>query len=171
MSTLIVKDIVKANRLIAVLGVLLLSSIILFLLIGGVFSRIPPFHDPVPNADANDQIDAYRESITLRQKTKVIWYDADDVTSYLNNTYADWTKNFSAPTGYDWGIGFYTIRREVDGESRLDFMIIPTLKKTDGPEILDFRDEEVFNRYYRRDVPIAGLCADCTGYDKGHIWP
>ncbi len=173
---LFTKNIKTANRIIAILLMVTAISAFVYMKVAGVFNG-PGIHfvDAMPPKDAYSNIDDYRDSWTLRKKTNVVWYKASDIKNYIDNIYPDLKSTLpAAPTGYEWGVGFYTMRRpypDVDSKSMLDFLVVPTLYNSTTNDLLDFRNTQHSMYYTRSGATSRTQYQDRIGYDAGHLYP
>ena len=167
-----------AYWIIGVLLVATLLSVYLNMKQDGVFGLIPPFHDPVENADARDYIKKHRNSLVFRTQTDCITYDTADIRHYLNNEFGKITASHPMdPVQYKnfkLKLGFYPMHRyDGDGNRRLDFLVVPTFCSTDDQQYFDFFDST--GNPKKRLTSIKAMskltCTNCDGYDAGHLWP
>jgi hypothetical protein len=167
-------DIKKANKTVYVLAALLAISIFLVIMLADIFGG-RRFNDPVKDSEAKSHIDKYRGAWTFNTKSKIIWYDIDSIRRYINpkGTFDELTSNMTGSPDCRWAVGFYPMKRDdANGKTRLDFLIVPTLVSNKDGSVIDFNDSKNAALYASKTgAAINPACADCTGYDAGHIWP
>jgi hypothetical protein len=168
------QSIIKKNRIIYFLALALLV-VVLFLFRYEVHDFVAPY-PPYAQGDSMYNIYAgkYRWKLFGSRKPYGSWYDTGSFKKYIDVTLPGLINNMKGRSGYQWGVGFYFMRKKMsDGTKSWDFCILPTLRNSSPTDstVLDFFDEANCD-YYSRCAPKGGLSGNGNvGVDAGQLWP
>lgn len=145
-------------------------------------SKLPPkkvkIFGPIPEKEAADMVDTYRNSITLYKKTKSFWHKPGEVSAYINSIMTTYAPTVPPPANYEWQLGFSPMFYNENGKARLTTCFVPILVRKDNPkDVLDFFEERDKNSNYYKDYfkVLNDKVITATGntfiFDEGHLWP
>jgi hypothetical protein len=146
------------------------------------------FLEPVPNATSKENIQLYRNRLSIYKDTGAVVYSKDAIENYLKNL-GTLTGKMQGKQGCSWAIGFYPMHKlDENGKNRLDFLVVPTAAKITCAgtkdekisDVFDFHKALFLNSEEIKDSPYMDISGTAKGepkilanigFDTGHIYP